>query len=136
MPKQDPTPNNLTEVMKSAGIRPGPAAGEAVGHFGINIAKDGTWLHHGTPIRRTALCKLFATVLRRADDGTFWLVTPAERGQIDVEDAPFTAVEMAADGTGGVQVLRFRTNLDHLVEAGADHPIRVQLDDETGEPRP
>ncbi len=136
MPKQDPTPNNLTDVMKSAGIRPVPAAGEAIGHFGINIAKDGTWFHYGAPIRRIALCKLFATILRRAEDGTYWLVTPVERGQIDVEDAPFTAVEMCADGAGDEQILRFRTNLDQMIEAGADNPIRVQLDDETGEPRP
>ncbi len=136
MPKQGPTPDNLTEVMKTAGIRPGAPEGEAIGHFDITIAKDGSWYYRGTPIRRVELCKLFATVLRRENDGSYWLVTPVERGRIEVEDAPFTAVEMDVQGTGGDQILRFRTNLDHMVDAGADHPIRVQSDDETGEPRP
>jgi len=136
MPKQDPTPNNLAQVIESAGITPEAAVGTAGGQLPIRIAKDGTWYYRETPIRRPALCKLFATALRREKDGTYWLVTPAERGQIEVEDAPFTAVEMTADGIGQDQVLRFRTNLDHMVGAGLEHPIRVQFDHETGEPRP
>jgi hypothetical protein len=33
-------------------------------------------------------------------------------------------------------VLTFRTNLDQMVAAGAEHPIRVDLEIETGEPAP
>ena len=135
MAKQDPAPNNLTEVIKSAGFRPG-RAGEEDCHFGITIAKDGTWYYRGTPIRRLALCKLFSTVLRKEQDGSYWLVTPAERGRIDVEDAPFTAVAMHAEGSGRDQVLRFRTNLDHEIEAGDRHAIRVELDHDSRTPRP
>ena len=32
--------------------------------FGIEILKDGTWLHQGRPIKRLPLVKLFATVLK------------------------------------------------------------------------
>lgn len=104
--------------------------------FGIRIARDGTWFHDGDPIKRIELAKLFATVLRRDDAGDYWLVTPVERGRILVEDVPFVAVEMTASGSGEEQVLSFRTNLDEWVEAGPDHPIRVEHNPETGEPTP
>lgn len=109
---------------------------ESCGEFGIRIARDGTWFYLGSPIGRKPLVKLFSTVLRREDDGSFWLVTPVERGLIEVEDAPFTAVELQVEGTGRNQVLRFRTNLDDWVEAGPDHPIRVETNPATGEPSP
>ena len=93
--------------------------------YDMRIARDGTWFYHGSPIGRIALVKLFATVLRRDDAGDFWLVTPAERGRITVEDMPFVAVEVQAAGEGGTRTLSFRTNLDEWVTAGPDHPIRV-----------
>jgi hypothetical protein len=94
-------------------------------HYDMRIARDGTWFYHGSPIGRIALVKLFATVLRRDDAGDFWLITPAERGRITVEDVPFIAVEVQAKGEGPAQTLSFRTNLDEWVTAGPDHPIRV-----------
>lgn len=109
---------------------------ESCGDFGIRIARDGTWFYLGSPIGRKPLVKLFSTVLRREDDGSYWLVTPVERGLVEVEDAPFTAVELAVDGTGKDQTLRFRTNLDDWVEAGPDHPVRVETNPATGEPSP
>jgi hypothetical protein len=104
--------------------------------YDIRIARDGTWYHEGDPIRRIELAKLFATVLRRDEAGDYWLITPAERGRIRVEDVPFVAVEMAVRGEGEDQVLSFRTNLDEWVEAGPDHPIRVVHKPDTGEPAP
>ncbi|MCR9256430.1 MAG: DUF1285 domain-containing protein [Alphaproteobacteria bacterium] len=106
------------------------------GHFGMRIARDGTWFYQGTPIGRKRLCQLFSTVLRRHEDGSFWLVTPVERGLIDVEDAPFTAVEMTVAGQGAAQTLTFRTNLDEEITADADHPIHVEFDPVSLEPSP
>jgi uncharacterized protein len=100
------------------------------------IRRDGTWLYRGSPIERKELTCLFASVLRREADGSFWLQTPAERGRIDVEDAPFVAVELDWTGDGREQVLSFRTNVDQVVTAGADHPIRVSHDILTCEPTP
>ncbi len=93
--------------------------------YDMRIARDGTWFYHGSPIGRIALVKLFSTVLRRDEAGDFWLITPAERGRITVEDAPFVAVELRAEGAGEDQAVAFRTNLDEWVTAGAQHPIRV-----------
>lgn len=111
------------------------------GDFDMRIARDGTWFYRGSPINRKPLVKLFSAVLRREDDGEYWLVTPVERGRIEVEDAPFTAVEVTARGTGRDQELTFRTNLDDFVIADCDHPIRVshrrnQTNQPGGEPRP
>jgi hypothetical protein len=106
------------------------------GHLPFLIRRDGTWLYRGTPIERKELVCLFSSVLKREDDGSFWLETPAERGQIDVEDAPFTAVELDWTGDGAAQVLSFRTNVDQVVTAGPDHPLRMSHDILTCEPTP
>jgi hypothetical protein len=100
------------------------------------IRRDGTWLYRGSPIERKELVCLFASVLKRAEDGSFWLETLAERGRIEVEDAPFLAVELDWTGCGRDQVLTFRTNVDELVTAGPEHPIRTAHDLLTCEPTP
>lgn len=100
------------------------------------IRRDGTWLYRGTPINRKELVCLFSSVLRRESDGSFWLQTPVERGRIAVEDAPFVAVELDWTGDGRHQVLSFRTNVDQVVTAGPDHPIRIAHDLLTCEPTP
>ena len=92
----------------------------------MRIARDGTWFYRGSPINRVPLVKLFASVLRRESDGSYWLVTPAERGRVTVEDAPFIAVAVDREGDGRDQHLIFRTNLDEIVTAGAAHPLRVE----------
>ena len=109
---------------------------DGAGDFGIRIARDGTWFYQGSPIGRKPLVKLFASVLTRDEAGDYWLETPVERGRIEVDDAPFTAVEVTALGTGEDMELTFRTNLDDEVVAGAEHPIRVEEDLATREPSP
>ena len=102
-----------------------PATLPSCGSFGLRIAADGAWFYQGTPIPRKELITLFASVLRQEADGSYWLVTPAERGTIEVEDCPFVAVEMQVTGTGVDQSLRFRTSLGEWVEAGIDNPLRL-----------
>jgi uncharacterized protein len=115
-----------------------PAARQPIdcGHFDITIARDGTWFYRGSPIGRLALVQLFSTVLRRESDGSFWLQTPAERGRITVEDAPFVAVELTRRGEGRQQELIFRTNIDDTVAADAAHPLRVVNHPATNAPNP
>lgn len=94
------------------------------GDIGMRIRRDGVWLYQGSPIGRQALVKLFAGVLRKDADGKHFLVTPAEKVDVDVEDAPFLAVEMEVQGRGREQRLVFRTNVDDIVIAGPGHPLR------------
>jgi uncharacterized protein len=105
------------------------------GDLDMRIARDGSWHYLGTPIGRPAMVRLFSTVIRR-DGDDYFLVTPVEKVGITVDDAPFVAVELLAEGTGDAQVLRFITNVGDETEAGADHPIRVELDPNTQEPAP
>jgi hypothetical protein len=96
------------------------------GHSDMRIRADGSWLHGGTPIGRPALVKLFSTILRREADGRFVLVTPVEKLDIDVEDAPFLAVEATSDGEGRDRMIAFRLLTDEIVIAGPDNPLRVE----------
>jgi len=106
------------------------------GNLPFVIKRDGTWLYRGSPINRKGLVCLFASVLKRETDGSYWLETPAERGRIEVEDAPFTAIELDWTDDGRDQVLSFRTNVDEVITAGPDHPIRVVHNLLTCEPTP
>ncbi len=93
------------------------------GDIGMAIKADGTWFYQGSPIGRKPLVKLFSRVLRRDDDGRHYLVTPVEKIDVDVADAPFLAVEMQVEGSGKDQVLIFRTNVDDIVRCGPEHPL-------------
>ena len=101
----------------------------------MKIARDGTWFYLGTPIGRHALVKLFSSIIRK-DGEEYFLVTPVEKVGITVEDAPFVAVDIDANGEGERQVLSFTTNVGDTATAGPDHPIRVARDPKTGEPSP
>lgn len=105
------------------------------GDIDIRIARDGTWYHEGSPFRREQLVKLFASVLRREADGEYYLLTPAEKMRIRVDDAPFVAVQLE-QLTQPRPSLLFTTNLGEQVVADAEHPIRVEFDPVSGEPRP
>ncbi len=94
------------------------------GDSDMRIARDGTWFHMGSPIGRPEMVRLFSTILRREPDGSYVLVTPVEKLDIAVEDAPFVAVEMKAEGDGRTASLAFRLNTGEIVAADADHKLR------------
>ena len=102
-----------------------------IGSIDIRIAADGSWFHEGRPFQRMSLVRLFASVLRKEGDGYF-LLTPAEKLEIQVEDAPFVATLVETQESAII----FTTNLgDHLV-VDAEHPVRVEIDPKTQTPRP
>lgn len=140
MSKASPTADDLAKqiavVDRATDGRIAAPAAPACGRFDIRIGRDGTWYYQGSPIGRIALIKLFATVLKRDAHGDHWLITPAEQGRIEVDDAPFIAVELNAVGSGPDQVLTLRTNLDEIVTVDAHHPLRVEHDPVSGEPAP
>lgn len=106
------------------------------GDIGLRIRADGVWLYQDSPIGRMALVKLFASVLRKDVDGQTYLVTPAEKVDVAVDDAPFLAVAMEVSGTGEAQRLAFRTNVDDAVEAGPEHPLRFERQEPGGGLKP
>lgn len=100
----------------------------------MRIAADGRWYHQGGLISRPAMVRLFASVLRREDDGRHALVTPFEKQWIEVEDAPLLAVEVKSEGSGEQRRLAFRLNTDELVVSSVDHPLMLR--GTADEPRP
>ena len=108
---------------------------ERCGHSGMRIARDGTWYHHGDPIPRPAMVRLFSTVLRREPDGRHMLVTPVEKLEIDVEATAFRAVEMESEGEGEKRRIALRLNSGDAVILGHDHPLRLVPDDNGPSPR-
>jgi hypothetical protein len=135
-----PTAEGVMKAAQAAGKGAGPAPVHLwnppfCGDLDIRIARDGTWFYLGTPIGRPALVKLFSNILK-LEDGKYFLVTPVEKVGITVEDGPFVAVDFTADGAGAAQVLTFETQVGDKVVAGAEHPIRVARDANSGEPAP
>jgi hypothetical protein len=106
------------------------------GDIGLRIRSDGVWLYRNSPIGRHALVKLFAGVLRKDADGRHYLVTPTEKIDVAVDDAPFLAVEMEARGSGRDRKLMFRTNVDDIVTAGPEHPLRFEIESGSGGLKP
>ena len=127
---------NLERSLTAHTPEAGSAGPQLCGDIDMLIDRDGTWFYHGSPIGRKPLVKLFAGVLRCDADGAYWLETPVEKCRMRVMDAPFTAVEMTVTGSGRDQKLSFRTNVDDIVNAGDAHPLRITVDEGTGEPSP
>lgn len=100
------------------------------GDSDMRIARDGTWYHQASPIGRRDMVRKFATILRREGDGGYVLVNPAEKLDIAVDDAPFVAVKMRAEGGR----IAFQTNVGDLVIAGPDHPLRFENRDDGPHP--
>lgn len=102
----------------------------------LRIRADGQWLYRGSAIARLGLVKLFSSILRLEEDGRHYLITPQVKYPVVVEDAPFQAVELRRQGATRAQNLFFRTNVDDVVLADRDHPIRVPTDAVRGQPSP
>ena len=133
-------PAALDAIVRSARTK-GPAPVEKwnppyCGDIGLEIRSDGSWMYQGTPIARRALVDLFASVLRKDDDGRTYLVTPAEKVDVKVADAPFLAVEMTVSGDGEGQTISFRTNLDEWVAVGPGNPLRFEAQPPSGGLKP
>ena len=130
VPPNDLGTLGLAEIARLAATRKLPPVASwnptHCGHSGMRIARDGTWFHDGSPIGRPAMVALFSTILRREPDGGFVLVTPVEKLDIDVEDAPFIAVELKSEGDGRERNLAFRLNTGDIVLAGPANALRIE----------
>ena len=129
-PPDDLAHLSLAEIVQLAAERKLPPVDkwnpDHCGGSGMRIARDGTWYHQGSPIGRAAMVRLFSTILRREPDGRHVLVTPVERLDIEVEDAPFVAVELKREGDGEEAALAFRLNTGDVVVAGPGHRLRFE----------
>ncbi|MDO8909808.1 MAG: DUF1285 domain-containing protein [Pseudohongiella sp.] len=131
---------NPENLLKNIGKHKGPAPVHLwdppyCGEIDIRIAADGLWYHEGSPIGRLPMVQLFSSILRLDDDGHYYLVTPAERVRIKVDDCPFVAQQLEVEGSGKAQKLLFTLNTQEQVTAGRDNRIAVTVDS-GGQPHP
>lgn len=124
--------NELEKIGRQLPASPGHPAGpplhlwqpELSGDIDIRILRDGTWLHEGQPIRRPALVRLFASILRREADGAYYLVTPVEKWRIRVDCLPLIVVDFDLERAGcPEQRIVVATNIGRSYLVGPEHPL-------------
>ena len=91
------------------------------GSIDIRIDAQGLWFHEGDPISRDTLVALFASILW-AEDGKHYLVTPAEKLSIEVEDVPYVVHQMEHVNDAWVAV----TNTHEQVIISESHPVQLR----------
>ena len=76
------------------------------GDIDIRIDREGRWFHEGDPILRESIVRLFAAILRREDDGQYYLVTPAEKWRIQVDAYPLLVTDFdVKPGSQGLDIV-------------------------------
>lgn len=105
------------------------------GDIDIKIAADGSWYHEGRIFQRQSLVELLASIMKREGD-EYFLVSPVEKVRIQVEDAPFVVLRYRSEVSEGLNQFVFESNVGDSVVLDCDHPLRVVIQPETGEPRP
>ena len=114
---------NLFDSLKPFKLQPvGDWRPDRTSEIDIRIDRSGVWHYRGSAIQRRRIAKLFSTLLR-LEEGEYYLVTPALKYRIRVDDVPFAAVEMQVVVENDSQNLYFRTNMDDVVLAGKYHPL-------------
>lgn len=96
------------------------------GDIDIEIDGEGRWFHEGSPIQRDAIVRLFASILRREDDGHYYLVTPGEKWRIRVQRHPLMITD--CERRHGDLVVTLNTGREWVVNG--EHPLF--LEDEVG----
>lgn len=94
---------------------------ELSGDIPIRIDAEGVWFHDGSQIKRQSLVQLFASILRREDDGEYYLVTPAEKWRVQVDLHPL----MVVDATQGQDIV-VELNTGKQVVLGPEHPLFLE----------
>ncbi len=90
------------------------------GFVDIAIDREGRWFHEGSEIKRQELVSLFAGLLRREEDGCYYLVTPVEKVEVDVALHPLMVVDASPMVTEGQPVLALVLNTGGVFQLGND----------------
>lgn len=117
--------NRLTEIVDQIDQQSQPPVHlwkpEHEGDIDIRIDANGVWFHEGEPILRDKLVRLFASILW-CEHGQHFLVTPAEKLAITVEDAPYVMQQMEHVDDAWVAI----TNTHEQVIIGESHPVELR----------
>ena len=99
---------------------------ELSGDIPIRIAADGVWYHEGSVIQRESLVKLFASILRREDDGDYYLVTPAEKWRLEVELHPLIVTDISRVTASGKPTMQATLNTGKILDIGVSHSLSLE----------
>lgn len=100
------------------------------GDIPIFINARGEWFHDGGKIERDSLVRLFASILRRENDGQYYLVTPHEKWRIEVEQHPLLITDISETANGDETVLEACLNTGKRV--CINEQFSLYLDPEVG----
>lgn len=103
------------------------------GAMDLKVLANGEWWHDGQLIKRQALIDLFSTVLWK-EDGKFYLKTPVEQIEIQVEDEPLFVNQVDHVEIDAKNYIQFTTTTQDLIIVDQEHPIFMR--EYQGELRP
>src|SRR5688572_3696732 len=101
----------------------------------FRIDYDGVWYDEEEQIHRKTLVKLLSDKALMVDGhGRYWLKSPHEKYQVDVEDVPYVIIDYALRREGTPeQDLRLKTNMDEFVLASPTHKLTVRPESRKGQ---
>ena len=103
------------------------------GAMDLKVKANGEWWHEGQLIKRQSMIDLFSTVLWK-EDGRFYLKTPVEQIEIEVEDEPLFVNSVEQIQLEGLNYIQLSTTTQDVVIVDQEHPIFIREFD--GELRP
>ena len=103
------------------------------GKMDLRVKANGEWWHEGQLIKRQALLDLFSTVLWK-EQGKFYLKTPIEQIEIEVEDEPLLVKQIDLVEIDAEKYLQCTTTNQDIIIVDADHQIFMR--EYAGELRP
>lgn len=103
------------------------------GTMDLKVLANGEWWHEGQLIKRQKLIDLFSTVLWK-EEGQFYLKTPVEKIEIEVEDEPLFVNQVDQIELNGKSYIQLTTTTQDIIIVDHDHPIFMR--EFKGEMRP
>ena len=100
---------------------------ELSGDIEIRIDREGHWLHEEVEITRQSVVNLFASILRREEDGEYYLVTPGEKWRIQVDLLPLMVTDIEWERKDSAEpLLRATLNTGKTLVVNAEHAIYLE----------
>jgi hypothetical protein len=97
------------------------------GDIDIRIDREGSWFHEGAIISRDSIVRLFASILRREEDGHYYLVTPGEKWRIQVDVLPLVVTDIEWSSVAELPPqLSATLNTGKTVTVDATHPLYLE----------
>ncbi|MHA3892623.1 DUF1285 domain-containing protein [Acinetobacter sp. GXMZU3951] len=103
------------------------------GRMDLKVLANGEWWHEGQLIKRQSLLDLFSSVLWK-EEGRFYLKTPTEQIEIEVEDEPLFVNQVDSVVIEDKRYIQLQTTHDDVIIVDVAHPIFMR--EYAGELRP